>query len=109
MAGRSGEAVRAPEQIEDRRDDRRADHDADDERDLLAPRRRVDELACLEVLQVVVRDRRDAEHDRGDEERVRDERGAGACAGAVADRGECEGGPEDGQDRESGTGLSTSR
>ena len=36
----------------------------DDERDLLAHRRCPDELPRLEILQVVVRDRRAREHDR---------------------------------------------
>ena len=52
---------------------RTEDH-ADDQRDLLLPRRRADQLAGLEVLQVVVGDRGDAEHDRGGEQRVGDQR-----------------------------------
>ncbi len=51
-----------------------AGDDADDERDLLTPRRRADELAGLQILQVVVRDRRAREDDGGHEEREGDER-----------------------------------
>ena len=43
-----------------------------------APRRGVDQLAGLEVLQVVVGDRGHGEHDRGDEQRERDQRLASA-------------------------------
>ena len=50
-----------------------AGDDADDERPLLLRRRRVDELAGLEVLQVVVGDRGDGEDDRRDEQRERDQ------------------------------------
>ena len=71
---RAGEAVRLGEQVEHGRNHRRARADADDQRDLLAHRRRADELAGLEILQVVVRDRRAGEHDRRDEQRERDER-----------------------------------
>ena len=62
------------QQVQHRRNHRRARDDADDERDLLPPRRRADELAGLEILQVVVRDRRAREHDGRDEQRERDER-----------------------------------
>ena len=60
------------EQIEDRRNDRCSETQADDEGDLLLPRRRVDELARLEILEIIVRDRCDAQHNRRDEERVPD-------------------------------------
>ena len=42
--------------------------DAEHQRHLLPPRRRVDQLAGLEVLQIVVGDRRDAEDHRGHEQ-----------------------------------------
>ena len=61
---RAGEAVRLGEQVEDGRNHRRSRHHADDQRDLLAHRRGADELPGLQVLQVVVRDRRAGEHDR---------------------------------------------
>ena len=64
------------EQVEHERNHRRAGSDADDERDLLAHRRRADELAGLQILQVVVRDRRAGEDDRRHEEREGDERRA---------------------------------
>ena len=51
-----------------------AEDHPDDQRDLLLPGGGADELAGLEVLQVVVGDGGDAEHDRGGEERVGDER-----------------------------------
>ena len=47
----------------------RAGEDTDDERDLLLPRSRIDQLPGLEVLQVVVRDRGDVEDDGGGEKR----------------------------------------
>ncbi len=73
-AGRAQEAVGVVEQVEHRRDDERARDDADHERPLLPRRRRVDELAGLEVLQVVVGDGRHGEHHRGQEERERHQR-----------------------------------
>ena len=76
MAGRAGEAIGLVEQVEDRRDHRRAEEDADHQRHLLAPGRGVDQLAGLEVLQVVVGDGRHGEHHGGDEQRVGDQRRA---------------------------------
>src|SRR3546814_8534565 len=66
-ARRADEAQRLVEHIEHRRHDERAEDHADDQRDLLLPRRRADELAGLEVLEIVVRDRRDTEHKPGDD------------------------------------------
>ncbi len=85
-AGRTDEAVRAIEQVEDRRDHERAHRNPRNQRDLLPPRRRVDELARLEILQIVVRDRRDAEQHGGDEQRVRDHLRHAGRAGAARDR-----------------------
>ena len=68
--GRAGETVGMVEQIEDRRNDRGAGDDADDQRHLLLPRRGIDELAGLQILQVVVGDGGRGEHHRGDEQRV---------------------------------------
>ena len=48
------EAVGLIEQIQHRRDDERADDAAEQQRDLLTPRRRADEMARLEILHVVV-------------------------------------------------------
>ena len=73
-AGRAGEAVGVIEQIQDRRNDRRAGDHADDQRHCCFARRRVDQLAGLEVLQVVVGDGGDGEHDRRDEQREGDQR-----------------------------------
>ncbi len=78
--GRAGEAVGVVQQIEDRRDDRGAGDDADDQRHLLLPRRRIDELAGLQILQVVVGDGRDGEHHRGDEQREGHQRRVAAGA-----------------------------
>ena len=68
--GCSGEAEGALHEAEHRRDDDGAEDDTDDERHLLLPRGGVDELAGLEVLEVVVRDGGHAEDDRGDEQGV---------------------------------------
>ena len=73
-ARRALEGEGGVEQVEHRRDDERAEDDSEHQRDLLPPRRRADELAGLEVLKVVVGDRRDAEHDRRDEQGEGDER-----------------------------------
>src|SRR3546814_10081705 len=71
-ARRADEAQRLVEHIEHRRHDERAEDHADDQRDLLLPRRRADELAGLEVLEIVVRDRRDTEHKPGDDQHIGD-------------------------------------
>src|SRR5262249_35612591 len=72
-----GEAVGIVEDVKDGRDHQRAGDDADDEGGLLAPRRGGDELAGLQVLQVVVGDHRDREDHGGDQEGERDDRGIG--------------------------------
>jgi hypothetical protein len=82
---RAGEPVGVIEQIEDRRNDDRPHHYAHDERHLLPPRRRVDELSGLEVLQVVVRDRGDAQQHGGDHERVGHELHVQRRAGTLRD------------------------
>ena len=51
---RTGEAVASVEQVEDRRNHQRADGNTENQRNLLPPRRRADELAGLEILQVIV-------------------------------------------------------
>ena len=71
LAGRRADAVGLEQQVEHRRHDRGARDRTDAEHDLLPPRRRADELAGLEVLQVVAADRgraadHGADHDRGD-------------------------------------------
>jgi len=53
-AGHAGKTVTAIEEIEDWRNDRCADDDAGEQRNLLAPGRRVDELTRFEILQIVV-------------------------------------------------------
>ena len=68
-ARRADETVGLIDQIEHRRNDDRAGENTDDERDLLFPRRRIDQLAGLQILQVVVRDRGDVENHRGGEKR----------------------------------------
>ncbi len=62
--GRALEAEGGVEQVEHRRNDERAEDDAEHQRDLLPPRRRIDQLAGLQILEVVVGDRGDAEDDR---------------------------------------------
>ena len=69
----AGEAVGPVQQIKNRRDDRSTGDHADHQRHLLLPRRGVDQLAGLEILQVVVGDRRGGEHHRGDEQRIGDQ------------------------------------
>src|SRR5687768_6088278 len=71
---RTGEAVGGVEHVEHRRDDDGAENDAVDQGELLAPRGRADQLAGLEVLEIVVGDGGDAEHDRGGEQGVGDQR-----------------------------------
>src|SRR6185369_3741954 len=61
------------EQVKHKRNYRRTGDNADDQRDLLAHRRCANKLARLQVLQVVVRDRRARKNDRRDEERKGDE------------------------------------
>ena len=56
------EAESGVEEVEHRRNDRRAEDDAEHQRHLLPPRRRVDQLAGLQILEVVVGDRRNAEN-----------------------------------------------
>ena len=73
-SGRALEAEGGVEEVEDRRDDDRAEDDAEHQRDLLPPRRRVDQLAGLQILEVVVGDGRDAEDDRGHEQGEGDQR-----------------------------------
>ena len=41
--------------------------DADDKRNLLPPRRRIDELSGFQILKIVVRNRRGSRERRGDE------------------------------------------
>jgi hypothetical protein len=97
---RAGKSVGVIEQIEDRRNDDRPHHDAHDERDLLAPRRCVDELARLEVLQVIVRDGSDTEQHGGDYECVGDELRVQRRAGTFRDRQHDQRRTDDGEDRQ---------
>ena len=55
-AGRTDETVRMIHQIEHWRNHKRARDYTDDERDLLLPRRGINELTGLKILKVVVRD-----------------------------------------------------
>ena len=55
--------IGAVEKVEHERNDERAGDDADDQGGLLAPRCGADELAGLEILQVVIRDDGDGEDD----------------------------------------------
>src|SRR5215213_5732353 len=68
MSAACGEAKAAIQQIENRGDDHGAENDAEHERKLLPPWRRGDQLARLQVLQIVVGNRRNAEDDRRHEQ-----------------------------------------
>ncbi len=72
--GRALETEGAVEQVEDRRNDDCAEDHAEHQRHLLPPWRRFDQLAGLQVLQVVVGDRGDAEDERRHEQGKCDER-----------------------------------
>ena len=73
-ARRALEGEGGVQQVEDRRDDQRAEDHAEHQRDLLPPRRRIDQLAGLQVLEVVVGDGGDAEDDRRHEQGEGDQR-----------------------------------
>ena len=62
---RADESVGVINEIEDRRNYESSRNDADDERYLLLPRRRVNQLAGFEILQVVIRNCRNVEDDGG--------------------------------------------
>ena len=79
-ARRADETVSVIHEIEHRRDDERARDHADDQRDLLLPWRRIDQLSGLEVLQVIIGDRRHIEDHRGREKRECHQRFAGVRA-----------------------------
>src|SRR3546814_12267890 len=64
-----GDAVGAVQQVEHRRHDQRAGERADVEHQLLLPGRGADDVAGLEVLQVVAADRCRAAHHRADHDR----------------------------------------
>ena len=81
---RALEAEGGIEQIEDRRDDQGAEDHAEDQRDLLPPGSRADQLAGLQILQIVVGDGRDAKDDGGDEQRERDQAFEASAADVAA-------------------------
>ena len=66
------EAVGVIQQVQHRRDHQRADDAAGQQRHLLPPRRRADQLPGLEVLQVVVGDGRRRQHRGGHEQHAAD-------------------------------------
>ena len=66
---RAHESVGLIHQIEHWRNDERARNDTDDQCYLLLPWRCIDQLASLEVLQVIVRNRGDVEYDGGGKKR----------------------------------------
>ncbi len=70
---RADEAEGVVEDGQDRRDHQGAEDHADDQRDLLLPRRCADQLAGLEILEIVVRNSCNAENDGGDEQRISDQ------------------------------------
>ena len=83
-ARHAGEAVGPAEQPQHRRDGERAGEHPEHQRGLLLPRRGVDQLAGLQVLQVVVGDGADGEDDRGHEQGEGDQRLAGGVADHAA-------------------------
>ncbi len=84
--GRAREAEAGAEEVQHRRDDDGAVGHADDQGDLLLPGRRADELPGLEILQVVVGDGGDAEHDPGDRQGVGDQRPGALRIGPAAEQ-----------------------
>src|SRR5437870_2262684 len=76
-SGRGDKTVGVIYQIEHGRNHKCSGDDANHEGDLLFPRRCVDQLGGLQILQVVVRDSGDVENDRGREKRERHQRFAG--------------------------------
>ena len=85
-SGCAGEAVGPVQHVKYGRDDRRAGDHADDQRHLLLPRRRVHQLSGLQVLQVVVGDRRGGEHHRRHQQRVGDQAICRRCRDTSAGR-----------------------
>src|SRR6266850_7053972 len=73
-ARRSNKTVGLVDEVEDWRNDNRASEDTDDERDLLFPRGRIDQLTRLQILQIVVRNRRHVENHGSSEKREGHER-----------------------------------
>ena len=73
-ARRADKTVGVIHQIEHRRNNERACDDTNDQRDLLLPRRRIDQLTGLEILKVIVGNRCHVENYRGGEKRERDQR-----------------------------------
>ncbi len=65
------ESIRMINQIEHRRNNERTCDHAENQRDLLLPWRRINELTGFEVLQVVIRDRGDIENYRRRKKRER--------------------------------------
>ena len=63
------ETVRLIDQIEHRRNHDGAGENTDDQRDLLFPRSRIDQLTGLQILQIVIRDRGHVENHGGGEKR----------------------------------------
>ncbi len=64
----AGESIGVVQQVQHRRDHRGAGDHADHQGHLLLPRRGIDQLPGLEVLQIVVGDGRHREHHRSDEQ-----------------------------------------
>src|SRR5262245_47780913 len=73
-AQRPDKTVGVVYEIKHWRNYKRACDDTENERDLLPPRCRIDKLTGLEVLEIVVRDRRHVEDDRGSKQCEGDQR-----------------------------------
>ena len=65
----ASKAVGVVEQVQHRRYDQCTDQAANDQHHLLAPGRGADQVAGLQILQVVIRDRGHGQHDGGGEQR----------------------------------------
>src|SRR5437016_4688356 len=73
-ARRTDKAIGTIDKIEHRRNHERARDNADYECPLLLPRSRINKLSGLEILKIVVGNRRYVENYRGREQRERDQR-----------------------------------
>ena len=62
---RAGKPIVGVQELKNRSDGHRAGNDTNCERDLLTPGRSADHASGFQILEIVVRDRRDRHHDRG--------------------------------------------
>ena len=99
----AGEAVGVMEEGQQGGDDQGADRDAGHQGDLLAPRRGIDELPGLQVLEVVVGDGGGGDDHRGQEQREADHEAVAIRTGLAADdEGDQQCGEQGGEDADAG-------